>query len=191
VKNLEKYIKNGILNLIRAGITLELHQRNSHADYFDDKKRFLCCSTVGGLQEWGQNFVHEYCHFLQWRDKRYVGELYDKSSEHFEQWIKKMRHISIDELIKTLNRERRIEIDCEKRVIKEIDKYSLEIDKDRYIRKANAYIYSFNMIVETRQDASPDPSEVEEIIDIMPNRFLSRYDRTPQKYRKLYLEYCL
>jgi len=191
MKNLDSYIKNAIFALINHGVTIDLHRRKSRFDYYDDDSRTISCSTSGNQLQWRGRFIHEYCHFLQWKEGRFSDDIYLDSIGEFNEWLEnKKKRIKKKELLNIVNRIKRVEIDCEKKVVKEIKKNLLEIDIKDYIRKANAYIFSYNMQLETRQIYTATLEGNNELISSMSDKFLSRYDRTPKKYRKFYMEHC-
>jgi hypothetical protein len=189
--NLKKYIGNAIIHLVSSGVSLELTTRNVRNNEFLEDEQKIVQRVQGEVSEWGPEFVHEYCHWLQWKDGRYRRSFYGEAQTDLERWIDRYVSFSKSELNLIINRIKRLELDCEKRAVKEIETYSLEIDKTRYIKRANAYIFGYNMIAETRKWYKSSPHFNKKILDIMPGRFLSRYDRTPKKYRELYLECCL
>jgi hypothetical protein len=189
--NLEKFIKDAILDLVSNGISLELTLRNIHCNVFDEGQRLIIQRVRGELKDWGPTFIHEYCHFLQWKKGKYASFLYGEAGGDFDYWLKKKVKLGDKELNLIVNRIKRCELDCEKTVVKMIKKHKLEINVEQYTKNANAYIYSYNMIVETKRWYKDSPHATREILDIMPGHFLSRYDRTPKKYRELYLKYCI
>lgn len=119
-------------------------------------------------------FIHEYCHFLQWK---YDRKFWDDSSEYYDvlfDWIKDP-NLEIPE--ETLNRSLHtiisIEHDCEKRVLKLVKNNPIEnFDLDKYIRAVNAYLWSYHINKELRQSPK-NPIYSERVLPHMPNVFNS------------------
>lgn len=84
--------------------------------------------------------IHEYCHFIQWRDKVQVWRDFEESDFSIQDVIdspKKCKR-EILSLIK-------LEADCEKRVIKLIKKHKLFCPL-QYAREANAILFKYGFI---------------------------------------------
>ena len=73
-----------------------------------------------------------------------------------------------------------LELDCEKRAVKLLDKWNIDYDKTLYIRGANAYMYFFEYLKITRQWCHPynTPSTNEQLLAVMPSTFLGDYTMT-------------
>jgi hypothetical protein len=81
-----------------------------------------------------------------------------------------------------------LELDNEKRSAKLIEKYDLSIDKEKYIKKANAYLYFHHWMRKTRRwssSANP-PYRNKNIIAAMPSNFRGKYDKLPKRFEKLF-----
>lgn len=117
-------------------------------------------------------FIHEYCHFLQWKNSR---EMWDASCEHYDtlfDWIEnKEMVVSEEDLTKSLQTIISIEHDCESRVLKLIQLNPIEnFDKDKYIKAVNSYLWSYHLNKELRQRPK-EPIYSERALLNMPNIF--------------------
>ena len=83
-------------------------------------------------------FIHEYCHFLQWRDDP-------------EFW-KKYSHCKFYKAfkLKYINDSIQLEWDCEKRALNLIKTHSLDIDADLYIKHANIYLQHYHLLADNK-----------------------------------------
>ena len=86
---------------------------------------------------------------------------------------------------------RNCELDCEKRAVKLMKEYNLPIDIKKYIKQANAYVYFYNTMIDTRKWYKKSPCIVKEILDIMPTKFERSYKSLPNKYLRLVKKYCI
>jgi|688.fasta_scaffold324817_3 hypothetical protein len=150
--------------------------------------------------------IHEYCHFLQWK---YDRKLWDKSQLTYDvlfDWINypvfvyssfiKDCKISEQELDQSLHDILELEHDCEKRVLKLVKNCPIEdFDTDKYIRAANAYLWSYHINRELRKRPK-NPIYSERVLEHMPNTFnpelsfyLDRYNLTDPIRQALLVEY--
>ncbi len=117
-------------------------------------------------------FIHEYCHFLQWKNKRQFWDESDKYYDILFEWIEKPElQIPETELIKSLETILAIEHDCESIVLKLTKLNPIQnFDRDKYIRAANAYLWSYHINKELRKRPK-NPIYTEELLESMPNTF--------------------
>ena len=125
--------------------------------------------------------IHEYCHFLQWKTDR---KLWDKSMSTYDtlfDWISfpsltyspfiKDFKTTPEELDQSLHDILALEHDCEKRVLKLVKNCPIEdFDTDKYIRAANAYLWSYHINRELRMRPK-NPVYSERVLEHMPNTF--------------------
>jgi hypothetical protein len=117
-------------------------------------------------------FIHEYCHFLQWK---YNRAFWDSSTEYYDilfDWIENKDMIVADEILdKSLHTILAIEHDCESRVLKLVELNPIEnFDKDKYIRAVNSYLWSYHINKELRKRPK-NPIYTERLLASMPNTF--------------------
>jgi len=117
-------------------------------------------------------FIHEYCHFLQWK---YDRAFWDSSTEYYDvlfDWIENKDMIVADEILdKSLHTILAIEHDCESRVLKLVELNPIEnFDKDKYIRAVNSYLWSYHINKELRKRPK-NPIYTERLLASMPNTF--------------------
>lgn len=117
-------------------------------------------------------FIHEYCHFLQWK---YDRAFWDSSTEYYDvlfDWIENKDMIVADEILdKSLHTILAIEHDCESRVLKLVELNPIEnFDKDKYIRAVNSYLWSYHINKELRKRPK-NPIYSEKLLGSMSNTF--------------------
>jgi len=87
-----------------------------------------------------------------------------------------------------------LELDCEKRAVKNIKKYNLPVNIETYIQKANSYILFYNYVKETRQWSKPGNAPYalknKELWSLCPTKFMpdSYYEKIPRKIYKKFIE---
>ena len=144
----------------------------------DDEKEF----AVAMKHHMGfEILIHEYCHFLQWKTDR---KLWNKSMSTYDilfDWISypslavspfvKDYKVTPEELDQSLHDILEIEHDCEKRVLKIVKNCPIEnFDTDKYIRAANAYLWSYHLNRELRLRPKR-PIYSERVLEHMPSIF--------------------
>ena len=126
--------------------------------------------------------LHEYCHFLQWRDDR---KLWDRCMATYDILFEWIRHpslvadpfikdfkITTDQLDQSLHNILELEHDCERRVLKMAKNCPIEnFDIDKYIRAANAYLWSYHLNRELRVRPKNPIYSSERVLEYMPHTF--------------------
>ena len=179
----------------------------SHVNGYWDCDDMLLCAALGQSED--QAFallVHEFCHFIQWRTKRtpYMV-LYDKNhpickatglsiEEVFFNWVDGgSDDVEKDLVIQAGKICRDMELDCERLSYNLIKTLDLPIDRERYAQKAAAYVYFYNVILETRKwyKIGQEPYNTPAILDKMPCNLKRKFDKTPKSISKLMQAHCL
>jgi hypothetical protein len=159
------------------------------AGFFDDDPLEFAVAAKGSVRSWLPTFVHESCHLDQWLEKsklwthRINGQL---PSNLFDAWLKHDREFGTDEIQSIIDAIVAIELDCEQRSIDKICKHPLPIRTDSYIRKSNAYIYSYRVIQETRNWDHSSAYLVPKIWKRMPAHFQNDYSHLPDDLRAIF-----
>jgi hypothetical protein len=153
--------------------------------YFDDENKTL--QVAMKQKDSFEILVHEYSHLTQWIDKVPVYMKANKYLLAVDKWIAgtNLPSAVVDAAIQgTVD----LELDNEKRSVKLIAKYNLSIDKENYIKKANAYLYFYHWMKNTRKWSSPNnlPYRNKNIVAAMPTTFRGKYDKLPKKFEKLF-----
>lgn len=117
-------------------------------------------------------FIHEYCHFLQWKTDRKFWDSTLTTYDILFDWIADpLLEIKEEDLQQSLRDIIAIEHDCEKRVLKMIKNNPIQdFDTDKYIRAINAYLWSYHLNKELRKRPI-NPIYSERVLPNMPNIF--------------------
>lgn len=135
----------------------------------DDKREF----AVAMKHHMGfEILIHEYCHFLQWKNDRKFWDQHLSSYDLLFDWIsdkslvvdEKDLQQSFESIIKT-------EHDCESKVLKLIRHNPIEnFDDEKYRRAVNAYLWSYHLNREFRQRPNK-PIYTTRVLHNMPSSF--------------------
>lgn len=138
-------------------------------------------------KDWVEILAHEFSHMRQWQEKM---PLWVDSSESFELMDKWLAGGLVYDIKKHLGVVRDLELDCEKRAVKLIKEWNLNVDIENYIRKANAYVHFYNYIYKTRKWSDPNNSPYgnPNVISVMSPTFRMNYKKMSKKVEKAFLE---
>ena len=188
-KGVDKLIKDVITDLSYRGIT-PLFSTTDYVQgkdvksngFFDNECRMFAVAIGKPLDKWLKVFVHESCHFDQWKEQCDTWCAYDKLEKKEEDllwdWIEKKVEIDVKngftkkqlQHVAFLTRE--LERDCEIRTVQKILDYNLPINVEDYAQGAWAYITFYDYMLETRQwyVIGHEPYNNDSLKDLMPKK---------------------
>lgn len=146
----ENFVCKAVSDLLNDKFSILIHQTKDVKNcggYFDyDSKEFV----VAMRNRMGfEILVHEYCHYLQWKeDRKYFLKMVKNCGIVFDWLDGKFYKKSI--LEKATRGVIELEWDCEKRAVDLIKKYKLDVDIPEYCRSANSYLLFYHIVRETR-----------------------------------------
>ena len=147
----ENYTCKVISDLIKDKFSILLHQNKHISEYggsFDYENREFVVSI--GDKIGIELLIHEYCHYLQWRDdKKYFLNLINNCLIVFD-WIDG-KFFKKDIINHAIAGAIELELDCERRALAEIKKYKLNVDIGGYCKSANSYLLFYNIVHDTRK----------------------------------------
>jgi hypothetical protein len=157
------------------------------AGYFEDSKVLI---KVGkNSTTFLETLLHEYSHFLQWIQKSKIYKKADKYCLVMDDWFAGKKYTD-QQIKKAFYWVRKMERECEQYAVRLIDKYELPIDKKKYIKGANCYIYSHFLMEEQRKywTYKKNPYSSPSVQRVMPSTFKVLSHKTiPNKVYKALL----
>jgi hypothetical protein len=164
-----------VRELLNNGFSVLLHNKENldgYGGWFgaeEDEQEFVVAMKHHMAFE---ILIHEYCHFLQWKNDR---KLWNKSMETYDilfDWINNPElNFSTEQLDQSLHDILEIEHDCEKRVLKIVKNCPIEdFDTDKYKGAINAYLWSYHINRESRSRPKR-PIYSPRVLEYMPNTF--------------------
>ena len=181
----------------KVGINLPQTKRIHYSSidcngFFDNTPELTFQCAVGKPEEeWFPIFIHEYCHYRQWKEKE---PCYFKMKEvdaegRLDRWIGGEEHL-MDFVYRYADLTKANEYNCEERVVVILEAHpELDIDKIKYIKQANSYVWFYDIIPQVRQWYGTAPYEVEEIYSKLPENLLRCCN--VDEYPNLVKEHCL
>jgi hypothetical protein len=156
------------------------------AGYFDDNPLEFAVACGKSYRTWLPTFVHESCHLDQWAEDR---NAWDRSVNDlipltvFDDWLQHKIELDEDTKRSVASAILKIELDCERRSVAKICQHGLPIKLDTYIRKSNAYVWSYLLMQETRNWDHSAAYEYPEVWRKMPKHFNADYSVLPDHIR--------
>lgn len=180
--------KHGIELVLREVSYLKLDGNIKCSGYFDDEGGTLAVAMKSPLAL--EILVHEFAHLTQYVDNckawRNLGDSLDKMTN----WLIGK---NIKDYERHINVARDLEIDNEKRAVKIIKQFGLDIDMRDYIMRANSYIYFYNWLKTTRRWSTPSnsPYKNKALLEVMPKTFQKSYRTIPKRIAKVFKEQAI
>jgi hypothetical protein len=155
--------------------------------YFDDVDAILACSM--GAKDGLEILVHEYCHLTQWQDGLDLWKKAGRALPVIDEWLEG-KYKRPETLKRAFDIAIRLEKDNEMRSVRMINEWGLNIDTDKYIKKANSYLMFYNWMKQTRKWSKPtnQPYHNKRIVAAMPTNFKLDYSKLPKRFETIYKE---
>jgi len=209
-QNSQAFISKAVIEMVMRGVSIKLIASNKVDintgekakrgktlqrvnGYFDETVPDFVCAVGKPQKLWLPVFVHEYCHFLQWKEGCKVWNKFDRTRhmEDYDDWIQRKKDLP-DDVVRRLTRvSQELELDCEKRAVAIIEEFGLPLDIEDWIKGANAYLLFYEVVRRERAWSKISPYEIPAILKLMSPHWLSRYDRISKKFYRLVVTRCM
>jgi phosphorylcholine metabolism protein LicD len=187
-KDFIKYVKSeckkyGVKCDLRNTKYVKLSGNIKCSGYFDEETPTLVCSM--NRPDSLEILAHEFGHLTQWKENIDLWQAVNVSMPLVDAWL---GGEEVSNIKKHLAVCRNLELDNEKRAVKIIKKFDLDIDIDNYIKKANAYVFFYSRLLATRKWCTPKNSPYSNIriIEKMPRYFMKDYSSMPRRIEKVF-----
>ena len=157
------------------------------AGYFDHENKKIVVAMRHKISF--ETLLHEYCHFLQWREQcpAWVNGL--DSIGEIDSWLSGDDIADIDTHIAAA---RDLELDNEKRTLNLIYEWGFQnkINTDLYVKRANAYILFYNWVGISRRWSKPgnSPYMNKKILKHMSTKFDMNYSSLSDELREVFMK---
>jgi len=161
---------------------------NNYAGYFDCQKKELVCAYKNSIGF--EVLIHEYNHFLQWKNRPDFWKQCDGDNGSFLNWLDGI-DLSKNKISSNFKKTVELERDCEINSLKCIEEFNLDVDIELYTKKANSYLFSYIFAKKNRKWPQCNIYDAS-IIDVMPctilplENYLNGKDHNNKKMIKLY-----
>jgi hypothetical protein len=147
------FIAKAISELLEDGFSIRLPMVKSidgkYGGWFNDdktQKEFVVAMKRDSAFE---VFVHEYCHYLQWKHHHRFFTKKARGCDVVFSWLDGKRY-SKKVVAQSIRDAIELELHCEQLACKTIKQYKLDIDLDNYIRGANCYLFFYHTVEKLR-----------------------------------------
>lgn len=195
----ETYIGKAIKEMVASDVTISFTKRKNtsklSSSYFNSltgpsysaPPKFTLNYFDNDFPNIFEYFIHEYCHFKQWKEQTETWKNGQANWLLFELFLQgKFDKFTKSQLLSI----QKLELDCDRRVIQEVRKYNLPINIRKYIEESNSYIYSYNIIYDRREFNEIIDFADKDLLKHLPARHLADdklQSRLPA-YDKIYLQ---
>jgi len=153
--------------------------------YFCQEDKVIVTSKLS----WRSCFIHEYSHFLQYEfsNKEYTKflERADQSLIDFYAWLYDEKKLSKRKLLQAICLIQKLELDAEKMTVDIFIERNLDMNLEKYIKEANAYILSYTYMMEHKVGFPLKKHYPKALIDAMPSKFISSFE-IPKKAKTFF-----
>ncbi len=160
--------------------------------YFDGDNRLLACAMGKDISYWLLILLHESSHMDQFleNDPAWTNNI---GLVQTDEWLAGKEDVDLNVIAEEIRTSIDIEVDCEKRTVEKIKKWSLDkiIDTEEYIQKSNAYILFYLWMKKNRSwyTIGKEPYNIDEIVSIMPKTFDIDYTKLEPKIEEVFDKY--
>lgn len=183
-----QYVKNrckehGVKCVLPKTQSVRMNDGVRCSGYFDESIPILVSSI--GRPDWIEILAHEYSHLTQWVERIPLWIEAETSLAFVWEWLEGKDCKNIEH---HLNVARDLELDNEKRAVKVIKAFELDVDIDNYIRKANAYVAFYNWMKITRKwcKGNNTPYRNENVKNAMSAKFNMNHNILSKKSEKVF-----
>lgn len=189
VKNVKRRCKAHNIELVLSpsrAVVLTDSFTTDCSGYFDEVNRVLAVACGKPFEQWIEILIHEYSHMEQFiHDDRWA--YWSDCCARMWEWIDGELELDDENLLYVINGMIDLESDCELRALTNIIKWDLPINKSRYQRKANLYLYSYRLMPIYRRFLT-GIYENEELINLCPKTISKKAKEVPKKVKDLILK---
>ena len=154
--------------------------------YFCEESLKLAVAMKKERKKWLGTLAHEYSHFEQWKEQSSEwlnSTIGDEDAEDIVfRWVRG-EEFSSGLLKKCFEVAKELELNCERRAVKNIKKFDLPLNIEEYSKQASAYIHYYNYM-ELRRDeyiTGKEPYYNKKILSVMPKTLRGKYKKMPKK----------
>jgi hypothetical protein len=183
----EDCLRHGVEIVFHPKPEIKLSKKIAVSGYWSDDDKKLNVAIY--CDEWLTVLAHEYGHFCQWKENKFVDKATSNAYIDFDEWLEGEIELSKKRLEKTCELIQKCELDCEKRALKLIKEYKLYKDEKLYIQKANSYVLGYQAAKLKRKWFKLAPSRTNKIFTNMPKTFTKSLIPS-KKMLNLLLENC-
>jgi len=179
-------LENGVEIIFHPTTSIMMSKKISVSGFWCDEDKQLNVAIYH--PEWLVILAHEYGHYCQWKDGKFIDEKTTEAYILYDEWIEKKISLTKEKLDDICELIQKCELDCEKRALKLVKKYKL-CDIESYIQKANSYVLGYDVTKITRKWFKKSPTRVNSIYKSMSKTFTKTLKPT-KKQTNLILKNC-
>ena len=166
-------LEHGVKLVLHSKKKIKLAKNMDVSGYWDEGKMQLHVAIY--TEEWLTILAHEYGHFCQWKEGKFVSDKETDLFVDFDEWLRGTKELTQKRLLASCRMVQACELDCEKRALVLIKKFKLSNDYTLYIQKSNSYVLGYEVVRKLRMWFKSGPSKFSEINKLMKKSFIKDY----------------
>lgn len=178
--------KHNVELILYPETSLSLSKKIKVSGFWDESDKTIHVAVYG--DEWIEVLAHEYSHFCQWKENKFISKEYSNAYIRFDEWLRGEKKISKTNREKYARLIQECELDCEKRAIKFLKKFRLSNEKI-YIQKANSYVLGYEAVLQTGKWFEVSPSRIDACWKKLPTTFVKSL-KPNKKILNIMVESC-
>lgn len=183
IKHVQKMCKKHRIELILSPSKRVVDMQNMDSEcsgYFDSSYKVMVVACGKPFIEWLAILSHEFCHMVQWIEEKKKWNKSLASYDKFWDWLSGSMKMSEEELESVLDVIIDLETDCDMKSVELIKEWNLSIPIGDYIRKSNAYAFSYRLMP-TYKVFPTGVYYDKDVVSASPSKFLKSYKKVPEK----------
>lgn len=147
--------------------------------YFSSETNTIAVATDRPYRVWMPTLVHEYGHFMQWRESCQIWKQQDLEGtdvgSFVDYWLSGRVELNWHQREKYFGLVRELELDCEQRAVEIAEEWDLAINRIGHIVQANSYIFFHEVASRNRVWVKPKSftDHERQLRRLCPHEFLS------------------
>lgn len=159
---------------------------NPCSGFFHSDDRLLVVGTGTTQSRWLSIMVHESCHMDQFIEDQFLWEKCSPAYNIFFDWlVDDMSVVKREVLEEAVQDIIRLELDCERRSIRKIKQYDLQLDIPYYIKGVNIYMYSYLYMLDIKK-WMPKIYDNRDARRVASSRLSTSYTKIPRRLLRVF-----
>lgn len=151
----DNFLGKAVIEMIESDISVKFIKRKKDSKHSNSS---FCAPPYSDFtvnywtekksEDWKGDFIHEYCHFLQWKNEFEKWESYEDAFSAFNDFFNNKNRKTISQSV--INKVVEVEVDCGLKVDRLLKNKKIKFDRKDYFKYNNLYILCYPSMVKYR-----------------------------------------
>jgi len=195
IKYIAKTLKANKITFLIILNKWALDDDGNYQGSFDDEGRVLDIAVGRPISRWFPILMHEFSHFCQWMENAPIWQYASKADSYTIMWdylnglTAKSKHVKTH-----INIVKQMELDCERRALVRMERFTHIMSQAKCAQHASAYIYFHDFMYKRgkwyNKKKGKRPMTHKDILKLMPSDLDGDYNKPPKGLYELF-EGCI